>query len=187
MPWFDAPRNLTIPAVIAAITVIVIGCAATGVAAEGPSQTSAVPSAATAAKPDFTLGIAGVVGNFSLRADQTSSLDQCTHAKDGSWRLIYGGGTPWISVDVLVVPDAGEAPTSGQVALEVDIPHGANMAYAWVDPWNLRSHELPGRSTASVAIRRSDATVSFDVKATTPDKDHHDTPMDVSMSIDCPI
>ena len=185
MPRSSAPRATSITASIAAIALIVVGCASSGAAAEPTS-----PATAAAAKPSFTLTVSpgpdGHVsaGDGTYRTDPATSLNVCTHASDGSWRYLYGGGDPFVNIDLLVGPRAGEAGGASQVAMELSAGKG-NLRF---DPTQLRGGDEPGRSTATIVVTTGPSTTTFDVTAVTPDKnDASDiAKVSVALSLTCP-
>jgi hypothetical protein len=166
MPRFSAP--ISILAGLAIIATIAAGCVGSGAAAapataSGQSGGSAV---AAAARPTVDLTITGGVGGGSYATDPNASLDLCTHAKDGSWRVMYAGGSPWVNVDLLIGPRAAEAGREGDLALEISV----GSAYLWIDQPGFRGGDAPGRSSASVAIRSEGGATRFQVSATTPNR-----------------
>jgi hypothetical protein len=143
-----------------------------------------------AAAPGFSLTVAeGPDGHVSAGIgsyvdDQTTSLNLCTHAKDGSWRYLYGGGDPYVNIDLLVGAGAGTADGSGQVAMELN----AGKGYVRFDPTQMRGGDEKGRSTAAVTMTTGPATTTFDVTAVTPDKNSADDIAQVSvhLKLTCP-
>ena len=65
----------------------------------------------------MTLKMTGGPGTGTLHdGHDWSSLNVCTHATDGSWRLLYAGGSPFVNLDLLVGPvgrTAWSAPRTG--------------------------------------------------------------------------
>ena len=181
MPRFSSPISTL--AGLAIVGILAAGCAGTGAAA-APAATSAPPVAGAATRPSLDLKITGGLGAGSYVADPSSSLDVCTHAADGSWRVLYAGGNPWLSVDLLVGPHAAEAGRAGDLALEIS----AGPAYLWIDQPKFRGGDALGRSKATVAVRSEGGGVTFDVAATTPNR----TPAgdgetsDVKLKVVCP-
>jgi hypothetical protein len=159
MPRFSSP--IATLASLAIVGIIATGCAGTGVAAA-----PAGASAAAASRPSLDLTITGGQGAGSYVSDPSSSLNVCTHTKDGSWRLLYAGGSPWLAVDLLVGPHAAEAGRAGDLALEIS----AGTAYLWIDQPKFRGGDAPGRSTATVTLRSDGGNTTFDVAATTPNR-----------------
>ena len=177
MPRFSSPTATL--AGLAIVGIIATGCAGTGVAAA-----PAGASAAAAARPSLDLKITGGLGAGSYVSDPSSSLNYCSHTKDGSWRVMYSGGSPWLSVDLLVGPRAAEAGRASDLALEIS----AGPAYLWIDQPKFRGGDAPGRSKATVALRSDGGNTTFDVAATTPNR----TPAgdgvstDVALTVVCP-
>ena len=155
----------------------------------GGVGTTPSPSAASGG-PSFTLTVAeGPDGHVSAGigtyvADPASSLHLCTHATDGSWRYLYGGGSPFVNIDLLVGAGAGEASGSGQVAMELN----AGTGYVRFDPTQMRGGDEPGRSTATVVVTPGPSTTTFDITAVTPDKNTADDVAKVSvhLTLTCP-
>ena len=178
---FSAPNATSIAASIAAIALVVVGCASAGAAAEPASPAS---STAAPAKPTVEFGLSGSFGKQTFTADPTSSLDTCTHNADGSWRLLYAGGTPWITIDMLVGAQASEPAHANQVAVEIEVPG----TYVRLDPAPIRLGDVPGRSTASVVVTPGATSTTFSVEATTPDHTGGDdgAPVDVTVTAVCP-
>ena len=179
MPRFSAPTATLVG--LAVVTLIATGCAGSGAAA-APASAASVTGAA--ARPTIDLKVTGGLGAGSYVTDPSSSLDVCTHAKDGSWRVLYGGGKPWLSVDLLVGPHAAEAGRQGDLALEIS----AGPAYLWIDQPKFRGGDPVGRSKATVAVRSNGGGVTFTIAATTPNR----TPAgdgvstDLALTVVCP-
>ncbi len=181
MPRFSSPISTL--AGLALVGILATGCAGTGAAA-APAVASVAPAAGTAARPSLDLTVTGGLGAGSYASDPSSSLNVCTHAKDGSWRVMYAGGKPWLSVDLLVGPHAAGAGHEGDVALEIS----AGPAYLWIDQPKFRGGDAPGRSKATVALRSDGAGMEFDVTATTPNRtpEGDGASTDVALTVVCP-
>jgi hypothetical protein len=177
MPRFSSP--IATFAGLAIVGILAAGCAGTGVAAA-----SAAASAAGGARPSLDLKITGGEGAGSYVSDPSSSLNYCSHTKDGSWRVMYSGGSPWLSVDLLVGPHAAEAGRATDLALEIS----AGPAYLWIDQPKFRGGDAPGRSKATVAVRSDGGTTTFDVAATTPNRSPagDGETSDVTLTVVCP-
>src|SRR4051812_36839332 len=123
MPRFRAP--ITTLASLAIVGVIVTGC--------GGSATTPTPSAAVASPrlggPTLSFTVTGGPGAGAYTSDPASTLNYCLHAPDGSWRYMYGGGTPWTSVDLLFGARIAEPDGAGDVAAEIS----AGAGYLWMD------------------------------------------------------
>jgi hypothetical protein len=177
MPRFSSP--VTTLAGLAIVGIIATGCAGTGVAAA-----PAAASVAAAARPSLDLKITGGLAPGSYVADPSASLNYCSHTKDGTWRVLYAGGKPWLAVDLLVGPHAADAGRAGDLALEIS----AGPAYLWIDQPKFRGGDAPGRSKATVALRADGAGMAFDVTATTPNRtpDGDGVSTDVALTVVCP-
>lgn len=162
------------------LALVFAGCTGTGAAAQ-PSPTVSAPPA----RPTVAFTLDGGYGKWSYRNDAASSLDLCTHNADGSWRLLYAGGDPWFTIDMLVGAQAAEAAHADQVAVEIETP---GTYYIRLDPAPIRLGDVPGRSTATVKVTAGATTTSFDVVATTPDHSSGEDagPVEVTVSAVCP-
>ena len=184
MPRFSAPFGIL-------IAILIAGCNATAGASSGstaPSTSVANGGGAvqvTTMRPSLDLTITGGAGAGSYVSDPSSSLNLCTRARDGSWRMLYAGGTPWISVDLLVGPHAADAGRATDLALEIS----AGPAYLWIDQPKYRGGDAPGRSKATVALRADGASMTFDITATTPNRTAggDGVPSDVALTVVCPV
>lgn len=150
----------------------------------------ATPAAPSVNAPSFSLTVAeGPDGHVSSGIgsyvnDPATNLNLCTHAKDGSWRYLYGGGDPYVNIDLLVGAGAGQAGGSGQVAMELD----AGSGYVRFDPTQMRGGDEPGRSTATVVVTTGPSATTFEITAVTPDKNTADdiAKVSVRLSLTCP-
>ena len=179
MPRFSSPS--TTLACLAIIGILAVGCAGTGAAAA-----PAAPSAATATgavRPTMELKVTGGPGNGDYTTDKTSSLNVCTKAKDGSWRLLYAGGSPFVNLDFLAGPKAGQSDGADQVAAEIN----AGRGYVRFDPAIMRGGDKKGRSTATIAVSSTADATTFTVKATTPDLTNYETStVGIDLTVTCP-
>jgi hypothetical protein len=169
--------------VAAAAAIVVLIAIPALVRVGGPGAPSASPSP-TAGGPTFELSIDGTAGSVTYRSDASAPTNVCTHARDGSWRWIYGGGLPFIMIDMLVGPSAGEPGGATQIAAEIEVDAGY---YVRFDPSVMRGGDAPGRSTASVDIQRVGGLTRFTISATTPDHTTGDDgpAVDVELSVTC--
>jgi hypothetical protein len=168
-------------AVAAAVAILAIGIAGlSGIPGVGGPGPAASPSPS---KPTFELTVGGGLGAGTYTADPDTSLNLCTHASDGSWRYLYAGGDPFVNLDLLVGPGAGQAGGASEVAAEIY----AGPGYVRFDPAIMRGGDPPGRSTATVEVRSSRAATTFVVHATTPDDSSgQSVPVDIDLIVVCP-
>jgi hypothetical protein len=118
--------------------------------------------------PTFTLTLSDGPGEGTYTPDPASTLNLCTHAADGSWRYLYQGGEPPVTLDLVIGPKAGRPDGTSNVALELD----AGSGYLRFDPSNIRGGDPsgpPGQSSASIEVHPSASTTTFVIHATTPD------------------
>lgn len=194
MPRSSAPSGASLALCLSTIALVVVACASSGASPDPAGKTAAASSAAAAAgskaKPSFELTVSAgpdghtPSGQGTYASDPASTLGTCTHATDGSWRYLYGGGDPFVNIDLLIGPKAQQAGGEDQVALELN----AGPGYVRFDPSQMRGGDEPGRSTATVVVTPGSATTTFDIKAVTPDKKTADDVAQVSidLSVTCP-
>jgi hypothetical protein len=166
---------------VALIAVLIVGV--TGfVGMRGVGAPVPTPSPSPS-KPSFVLTVSGGPGTGTYTADPATSLNLCTHATDGSWRLLYAGGTPHVELDFLVGPNAAQPGGASDVAAEIN----AGPGYVRFDPGILRGGDAKGRSTASVVISSRAAATTFTVTATTPDISNNEIgTVDIDLTVTCP-
>jgi hypothetical protein len=177
MPRFSAP--IVTLASLAIVGIIATGCAGSGAAAAPKASTAAAPPA----HPTMNLKMSGGPGSGEYATDTTSTLNACTHATDGSWRLLYAGGNPFVNLDLLIGPKAGQPDGAEQVAAEIN----AGPGYVRFDQALMRGGDAKGRSKATVAVSSTAAATTFTVKATTPNISSNETvSTDVELTATCP-
>jgi hypothetical protein len=165
LPINGVQRGLGVMIATAAAVVILIALPSL-VRLGGPGIPSSTPSPSPGG-PTFELHLDGTSGSATLGSDASAPTNLCTHARAGSWRWIYGGGAPYVMIDMLVGPSAGEPGGETQIAVEIEVDAGY---YVRFDPSVMRGGDAPGRSTASVEIRQVGGATQFKVSATTPDR-----------------
>jgi hypothetical protein len=175
MPRFSPP--------ILFLAIVLAGCA--GMATGAPSDAGAATASVEPRRPTVALEVTGGPAAGIYASDPASSLNICTQAADGSWLAMYGGGQPWINVDLLVGSRAAEPGRSSDVALEIT----AGAGYLWIDQGGFRGGDAKGRSQVSVEIHPTADTVTLVVTATTPNR----TPSGdgarsgVALTVTCPV
>ena len=169
---------------IAAAAVVVVVGAALLADLPGPGGVGSTPSPTASRGPTFTLEVTGSPGQGTYVADQSTSLNLCTAAPDGSWRFLYAGGEPFVNLDMLVGADAGQPGFESSVAVELY----AGAGYVRFDPAVLRGGDPPGRSVASVVVEDLGTTTRFVVSATTPDRTSgiDGPPVEIALTVTCP-
>jgi hypothetical protein len=183
----DAARPaLGLAGAAATIAVLVVGI---GLLAQRPGAGGVGPSASQSrtpspVPPSFELRITGSPGEGVYVTDSSTSLNLCSQAPDGSWRLLYAGGEPFVNLDLLVGAGALRPGGSSNVAAEIY----AGAGYVRFDPAVLRGGDPPGRSVASVTVEDLDTTTRFVVTATTPDRTTGDDGASVviALTVICP-
>ena len=150
--------------VLAIIAIVASACVGGG----------AAPSPSSAARPtapviDLTVAAADPAARVpdagTYATDAESSLNQCSETSDGFWRVLYAGGDPWVSVDVLVGASAIADRHSEDVTAEIAV--GATT-YLWIDQPQYRGGDAKGRSHAVVDVTSTEDGITFSLVATTP-------------------
>ena len=178
-------RVLIVAFVLAATTA---GCAA----APGSPPASMAPDIQTVTggpTVDLTLaavpGAAGIADAGDYASDPASNLRQCTRTSDGYWRVLYAGGDPWVSVDVLVGASAVTTGHSEDVTAEIAV---GSSTYLWIDQPQVRGGDPVGRSSAAIEVLDGPDAITFDVQATSPIRTPggDGAPVDVHLTVVCP-
>ena len=177
--WRITWERFRSPAIGALAGAVAVAALAIGVGMIGRGPSIGGEPSPTPSLPTFTLEITGGPGHGTYVADMASSLNICPQASDGSWRLLYAGGTPYVSLDLLVGARAGQPGGENHVAADVS----AGQGYFRFDPAQLRGGDRPGRSTAAVTVTTTDSSATFDITATTPDRTGGVTPDESSMDL----
>jgi len=191
--WRIALERFTQPVMAAggAVALVIVLVAGLGFLAlrpggvGGPALPTGSPGPSGSGQPTFEMTISGAgPATGTYRSDPAASVDRCTHATDGSWRLIYVSGQPAINLDLLIGSEAAVPDGSSHVALELEYDPG----YFRFDPADLRGGDPPGRSTASVRVTPGPTSTTFTITAVTPDRsDGTDRdPVHVDMTVTCP-
>jgi hypothetical protein len=135
-------------------------------------------------RPTFELRVSGGPGDGVYTADPTASLNSCRKAENGSWSLLYAGGTPFVNIDLVVGSGVDDTGTSNRVGLELY----AGAGYLRFDPARLRGGDPPGRSSAAVAVRDEPGRTTIEVSALTPDGTtaSDEATVEVHLTVTCP-
>lgn len=170
------------------------GAAAVGLAAivvaigvAGPWRPAAPGTGASAPPsslhPTFSLTIGTGPAAIEVETDPTASIATCEVTDGGPWRVLYAGGEPFVSIDLLVGAGADGPGGTGEVAAEIT----AAGRYVRFDPSVLRGGDPPGRSTASVVVSEAAGVTTFDITALTPDRTTGDdgAPLAIEMTVAC--
>jgi hypothetical protein len=173
-------------AVVAGLIVVIVGLAIVA----GLPRAGGVAAPSGPSRPTFQLRLARPVGAATwlgagpYEADPTTSLNLCTRATEGSWRFLYGGGDPYVNIDLLVDGRAGSPDGAHRVAAEIY----AGAEYLRFDPAVLRGGDPPGRSQASVTVTEGATATRFAITATTPDRSTSvdGQPITVELTVTCP-
>jgi hypothetical protein len=147
------------------LATLVIVLAACGQAA-GAGPIDAPPSSASplaVTRPEFELTIAGGTAAGSYTADPKASLATCSTSGTGVRSVLYAGGDPWLSID-LVIGATAEPGHASDLALELQV----GSDYLWIDTGGLRGGDAPGRSTANVRVEPTTGGIRYAIDATTP-------------------
>jgi len=87
--------------VILLATMLVAACAGSP-ASPAPSSAPSAAVAGTAAKPDFDLTLDGTVELPTYTSDKAAALNFCSQATSGGWSYSYGGGDPFVTLNVSI-------------------------------------------------------------------------------------
>ena len=160
-------------AVVALGVVVIVGLPGRGSIGQ-PS-----PTPLTGLRPSFEL----VLDGTTYRSDPAASVATCLGDDDGSWSVLYAGGTPFLSLDLLVGAGAGEPGREDRVGAEIQTAG----QYVRFDPTVLRGGDPPGRSTATVEVSSVGPSTTFVVTATTPQRfsGEDGPPVDVALTLTC--
>jgi len=185
--WRIGLERLGVPvvAVVGAAVVVAVLVAGVGLMIVGPGVGAPVPTASPAlSRPTFQLRVSGGPGDGAYTADPTTSLNTCRRAANGSWSLLYAGGTPFVNIDLVVGSGVDDTGTSNRVGLELN----AGAGYLRFDPAKLRGGDPPGRSTAAVAVRDEPGRTTIEVSALTPDgsSGSDEAAVEVHLTVTCP-
>jgi hypothetical protein len=187
IPKEELMSRVSTPIVVIA-SLVFIGC--------GGSPSSAAPAAAVApTRPSVDLRLAqsnpgaAFADTGPFVSDPAATVNTCTKLDDGSWKVSYSGGQPYMRVDMLVGPDAVAGGPSEDVSAEIVIGSPLTTLLNFDQP-GYRSGDARGRSTAVVETTSGADVITFDVAATTPRAkiDFTDYPytVDVDLTVVCP-
>jgi hypothetical protein len=172
-------------AALATLAVVLAGCgqAAGAGATTPPTTTSATPPAV--ARPTFQLTIAGGTAAGSYTADPKASLATCSTSATGVRSLLYAGGDPWVSIDLVMGAAIAEPGHASDVAIEFQV----GSDYLWIDTGGLRGGDAPGRSTATVRVEPAAGSVRYTIDATTPYRtpDGDGPSAAIALTVTCPV
>ena len=136
-----------------------------------------------ALRPSFTLVMGAGAAEQTFASDPAAGLATCGGVPGGPWYALYGGGDPFVSLDVIAGQGAGDAGGENRVAAEIE----AGDLYVRFDPAILRGGDAAGRSSASVDVTTDGDATTFEITATTPDRSTGEDgpPMPVSLTLTC--
>jgi hypothetical protein len=176
VPWIRLPslgRWGRLPSLAAAVILLILVAvlAVSGLTGGAPFRPMPSPTPSPAPAPTFELTVGGAAGT-TYRSDATAGLAQCTTPATGSWNLLYEGGQPHVSIDMIVADGATTTDGSDRVAMEIQIsdPSGGTIFYVRFDPSGIRGGDAPGRSSATVRVTASPSVATVEVQATSPDR-----------------
>jgi hypothetical protein len=148
-------------AALATLAIVLAGC---GQAAGAGTATKAPAAPAVATRPTFELTIAGGAAAGSYATDPKASLATCSTSASGVRSLLYAGGDPWVSIDLVMGAGIAEPGHESDVAIELQV----RSDYLWIDTGGLRGGDAPGRSTATVRVEPAAGSMRYAIDATTP-------------------
>jgi hypothetical protein len=178
MPRFSAP------VVILGIVLANVLAACGQAAGAAPSASPAAASPARPARPTFQLTITGGTAAGTYAADPAASLATCSTSSTGVRSLLYAGGDPWISIDLVLGAQVAEPGHGSDLALELSV----RSDYLWIDTGGFRGGDAPGRSRAAVRVEPSAGNVRYVIDASTPYRtpDGDGLAATIALTLDCP-
>jgi hypothetical protein len=151
---------------------VAAGAAALGVVVIGLAVMVGMPGRGSVGDPGST-PVAGLRPTFELvldgttyRSDPDASVATCLGDDDGSWSVLYAGGEPFLSLDLVVGAGGGGPGREDAVGAEIQ----TTGQYVRFDPAVLRGGDPPGRSGATVVMSDDGPSTTFVVTATTPQR-----------------
>ena len=170
-------------AALAMLAIVLAGCGQ--VAGAGPAgTTSPTASAASVTRPTFDLTITGGFAEGSYATDPKASLATCSISKTGVRSVMYAGGDPWVSIDMVFGAKIAEPGHAADMALELYI----GSLYLWIDTGQMRGGDAPGRSQATVRVEPGPGSTRYVVDATTPYRtwDGDGLSATIALTVTCP-
>jgi hypothetical protein len=157
-------RWLAAPAAVAtgAAVVVVVGLGAIILAGLPGRDGVGAPSPTAGLRPSFEL----LLDARTYRSDPAASVATCLGEDDGSWSVLYAGGDPFLSLDLVVGTGAGAPGRDDAVGAEIQTAG----QYVRFDPAVLRGGDPPGRSEASIEVTTVGDATMFVVAASTPQR-----------------
>jgi hypothetical protein len=134
-------------------------------------------------EPAFELVLGEGPAAQRFTSDPEASVSTCLGDDDGSWSVLYAGGDPFVSLDLVVGSGTDRPSGASRVGAELT----AGDTYVRFDPAVLRGGDPPGRSEATVAVSHVGPATTFIVHATTPNRSTGDDgpPIAVSLELTC--
>jgi hypothetical protein len=171
-------------AALATLAIVLAGCGqAAGAGASAPPTTTSETPAALA-RPTFQLTIAGGTAAGSYASDSKASLATCSTSSTGVRSLLYAGGDPWVSIDLVIGSRVAEPGHASDLAIELS----TTSDYLWIDTGQLRGGDAPGRSQATVRVEPAAGSVRYAIDATTPYRtpDGDGPAATIALTVTCP-
>lgn len=166
--------------VLAAIVgLAVIGC--TGSTAPTAPSPSTAPVAGTAIDPVFDLDLDGAVELSGYHSDPAAGLNTCAPGSGGGWTYLYGGGEPFVTVDISLFTGAMD----GSDPSDFDLDIVASGRAVRLVPSG-REEGVQGTGTARLTTEGGIALIAVDGTAVTLEGgpvSHGDT--DVHLTLRC--
>jgi hypothetical protein len=188
--WRITVGRLLEPLPLMATAAIIIAVVGSGIAltglmprSDGPGGQASPSPAAGSPRPTFQLLMGEGPTARVYRSDPSASVATCDIKPDGATYVLYAGGEPFVSIDLIVASGAGEPGNASRVAAEIT----AGETYVRFDPAILRGGDRAGRSQATVGVTTDGPAMTFVVVATTPDRTtgQDGDPIQVSLTLTC--
>ena len=159
-----------------------IGCSAadgSGASAPAAAASNVVPTDVAT----FDLMLDGVVDLPSYQSDRAAGLNTCARSKTGGWSYLYGGGSPFVAVDLSIFSGVMTGSNPSDFNLGIDVRDSAVRVVP-----SGRLEGAKGTGTASVMTTADEIVITIEGSSITRQGsavDHGAT--DVALTVHCPI
>ena len=177
-------RTALAPAALVVIAGLVSGCMSGGGGGTDAAAPSAVASTAVATEvPTFDLVLDGVVDLPAYASDRAASLNTCAQSDSGGWSYLYGGGSPFMTLELSIFSGVISGTNPADFNLDVD----TQGSVVRVVPSGRREGPK-GTGAASIVSTADEVVITIEGSSITrrgSAVDHGAT--DVALTVHCPI
>ena len=166
-------------ALTAIVGLAIVACS--GPASPVAPSPSTAPVAGTAIDPVFDLDLGGAVELTGYHSDPAAGLNTCAPGSGGGWTYMYGGGQPFVSVDISLFEGAMDGSNPSDFDLDIGAQSRAVRLVA-----SGRREGVQGTGTARLTTENGMAVIVVDGTAVTLEGgqvSHGDT--EVHLTIRC--